>query len=877
MSEKIGHRTNRRDFLRNTSLLAGSLVIGKAVKESYGSEISPDKKECLNVREENNGIIIDAPFFSFCFHTKNKLKPLWWHNKLSNRRLDIRNGREIEFTTGLPGGKIYMSNLKILKLPKVGYSELNEVVFELFDDKLKAKVFVVYYWNGKEPVLKKRVKILNQGETTWNRLLDIHLGTYDMDLIPYSDKDFPVLVPKRPRSVEMVLWDDPAGRERGYPAYLENQFFVCLAHPSGFSLLSGNKLKLRHHPGIFLNPGDEFNSFEAVYGVSKPGEARSEFKKHLYSRMRRVLRGQDHPYAIIDTCGAQNETKEKFDGVSENWCLENISKLYQAKSETDLCFDNYVIEFWHDIKGNLIQCNPERFPNDFEKIVPALNNMGTNLGLWISSGYEPHGAKETMDIWTIGANPDLVHCSTTGDGKGRICRSTPPANQMYIEGFIHHIRNNHIRQIKLDSGGGSDSVTETTYNRMPLCNNSNHNHLPGILYSIEANHNAQIEFLNAIDKECREVFLTLYWGHHSPWWLLHGNTVYDIGLRMEMASLAFTPALFVRSGNVRRLDQGRYIAAKDYPAIAWDSLGVALSDWAWNGRQGYEKWQEGVVMDMCRGSMLLHIWSHNDGIPAEERPQMAEFIHLFKASPDCFKNSYAIGNPFKDDWWGYCCTNGKKAFIAIDNGSWEDQLIQMELNSSWGLPDDVEWDIYCWYPNHIKFRSINNGSFGEKEKIIIRPFSAVLLEIVPHGSRPALKHPIWKEKIMPVQFSESSQSIKISSDIFNDERRLDFQVKGLLPAFKKGGWLAVTTEFVKDGQPFFSLNNEPQNLKGRLDGNDVEFITALNNGHFPAPWQTYRLLINKGASKKEFHLSGNLNFTDKDVELKISAYYIPKD
>ena len=861
------NKFNRRQFLSISSLCTGGLLTQSFNNSSIQDNYSTEPSDKLNVKKEGKEYTIESPSFAFCLSTSDGLKALWWHNKLSNRKLNMGNGDEVEFAMGLPDSKITKPRLKIISSPGIGFSPLNEVHFELYADEADAKVTVTYSWNGAEPVLSKVVSITNNGTTAWDRLMDIHLGTYTTDSVPFKDPDWPVLVTKLPwGSAELDYWEEPAGRVRGYPSYLENQFFVGLAHPSGFSLLNGQKLELHHHPGVLIEPGSEFTSVPALYGVAEKDQARAAFKRYIYSRMRRVLRGHDRPYAIIDTCGAQDNTGEKFDGVTEKWCMDHISKLAQAQNDAGLHFDNYVIEFWHDPKGDIKECDPKRFPNNFDKVVPALNNIGTNLGLWLSSGYQY--AKETMDTWTIGANPVLIDCSTTGDGKGVICRSTPPANQMYIDGFVYQIRKNHIRQIKFDTAG------ENAHDITPLCNNPKHKHLPGVLYSIEANQNAQIELLTALDKECPDVFFTLYWGHLSPWWLMYADTVYDIGFRMEMASLALSPALFGRSSNVRRLDQGKYMAAKDYPDLSWDSLGIALSDWRWNNRLGSDKWQEGVLMDICRGSMLLHIWSDNDCMPVNDRPQMAEFINLLKASPECFRNPHAIGNPFKDDWWGYCCTDGRKAMIAIDNGSWEDQLVTLELNSLWGLADDVEWDIYCWYPDHVKYKSATGNSFGAKGKIAIRPFTAILLEIVPKGKKPALINNSWKEELMPVLFFERSKTIEVTSVISAGENGLDFSVNGKIPSLKRKGWFAVTTEFVKGGKPFQSLNNEPVSMNGSLNGKRVEFVAALNNALYPAPWQTYRLLVNEDSSGKEFQLSC-VTRLPKDVELIIKAHFVP--
>ncbi len=859
---------SRRNFLKNGVLLAGSMVVVAPL--TVNSAQTPEVRgadETMKIVKSGENYILESPFFEFCLDTRDGLRAVWWKNKLTGRKLNMGNGNEVEFTIGLPGSRIIQPKTKLSGYPKIGSQPLNESVFELVAEEVNARILVTYSWNGTEPILTKSVTLINEGTTTWNRLMDLYLGSYSTDAASYKDPDWPVLITKTPwGNADLADWNEPAGTLRGYPSYPENQFFVGLAHPSGYSLLNGQKLEIHHHPGMQIEPGNEFNSVQAVYGVAEKDQARAAFKKHIHSRMRRVLRGHDRPYAIIDTCGAQDNTGEKFDNVSEAWCLKHISNLEQSQKDAGLHFDNYVIEFWHDPSGTIRECDPKRFPNNFDKVAPALNSIGTNLGIWLSSGYQ--SSKTTLDTWTIGANPALIECSTTGDGKGVICRSTPPANQMYIDGLIYQIRKNHIRQIKLDTAG------ENAHDITPLCNNPKHKHLPGVLYSIEANQNAQIELLTALDRECPEVFFTLYWGHLSPWWLLYADTIYDIGFRMEMARLALPSALFGRSSNVRRLDQGKYMAAKDYPDLAWDSLGISLSDWRWNNRLGPDKWQEGVLMDICRGSMLLHIWSDNDGIPVKERAQMAEFINLLKALPDCFSHPVAIGNPFKDDWWGYCCTNGKRAMIAIDNGSWEDQLVTLELNAVWNLPDAVEWDIYCWYPGHTKFKPVSGSSFGAKAKIAIRPFTALMLEIVPKGHKPSLKKRNWKEEAIPVQFSENARKVEITTVKNKTEKGSGFTVTGKVPLIKGQGWLAITTDFVKAGKPFQSLSNKPTSMNGILAGKTAEFEPALNNPLFPAPWQTYRLRVNEDSSGKEFQLTCETEIP-KEVEIIFNARFVP--
>ena len=132
-----------------------------------------------------------------------------------------------------------------------------------------------------------------------------------------------------------------------------------------------------------------------------------------------------------------------------------------------------------------------------------------------------------------------------------------------------------------------------------------------------------IEFYRSLDRECPDVFIMLYWGYRSPWWLQYGDTVFDVGMHMEGASFSMYPALRARDSVTHRLDSGRWML-KDWPALGWDTLGVWLSDWPWNSRVGKEAWQGGVVMDISRGHLLAQLWSDTPYLSPDERRQMAD-------------------------------------------------------------------------------------------------------------------------------------------------------------------------------------------------------------------------------------------------------------
>ena len=228
---------------------------------------------------------------------------------------------------------------------------------------------VTYRWEAQEPVLHKFVEITNRGANPV-RILNVRLGNYQTG-------------------------STVSDGEQGFPVYIEQDFFVGLAHPYGWAMGQEETVRLRQYPGTKLHPGETFRCMEAVYGVAPSAQARKSFLTHLQGRMRRVVRGHNRPYAIFEPFGGQPGGEGNFD-QKESYVLDNIAKVAEGQRNSGCHFDCYSIEFWVDYHGDLTKADPQRFPDGFTKISPALKEIGTALGLWIDSSFE---------LWSVGGNP----------------------------------------------------------------------------------------------------------------------------------------------------------------------------------------------------------------------------------------------------------------------------------------------------------------------------------------------------------------------------------------------------------------------------------------------------------------------------------------
>jgi len=726
--------------------------------------------------------------------------------------------------------------------------EQAEVVFNLnSDSNLSAKI--AYKWNSTESVLHKYVSMSNTGPVDI-RLMNIRLGSYKTNA-PATDG------------------------EQGFPVYLDDQFFIGIAHPSGWVIGQDATVLLKQYPGKMLIPRDTFECMESVYGVIEPGKARAGFLSHVKSQSRRVLKGHDKPYAILEAFGARSDGDEfwglgNFD-ESEEFLLDNISKVAEGQRESGCHFDLYSIDFWVDNNGDLQQADPKRFPNGLSQVLDEIKKLGTSPGLWIDS---------SMPEWTIGGNP-VVRSTYTFDpahatDRPTLCRATDPVKTIYSTAFRHHIRENGIRMIKFD-------------NLQSICYNTNHDHLPGI-YSTEAIQSSVIGTLRDLDNECPDVFLMLYWGYRSPWWLLHADTLFEPGLAIEAAHPADKPTLYVRDSVTVGLDQAQWFC-KDVPSLGKDSLGVWLSSWKWNSSIGKERWQEAFVMDICRGSLLAQPWSDNSWLSPSEREQMAEFIALLKASPECFSNPrFIIGNPWKNEPYGYCCTNGERAFVAINNCVWSDTDVKLELNEKWGLDANKQWDIYRWYPNKAKLIG-ESDSFQGSVTISMRPFDVVLLELVPVGNKHSLKHEFITSPV-PSTFSESTCTVPIevapSSDgitlrVPREDQPTDiptiqprmFSISGCIPECESDGCLVVTTEISLEKKAAMQFEGKDFAAQVEINGRRVKADPVVRNESYSVCWQAWRIPVSQNDSQKPFNVDvAVLALAEYDVSF--NAWFIPE-
>lgn len=657
--------------------------------------------------------------------------------------------------------------------------------------------------------------------------------------------------------------------EQGFPVYADDSFFIGLAHPSGFAMGENGRIRLRQHPGIEIQPGEDWLSMEAVLGVTPEGKARKGFLDHLQTRMRRMRRGHDHPYAFAEPFGGRmNGNQEELERYwlfgyfdeTEDYLLDHLDKVEAVQKQTGCQFDAYFLQFWHDYNGTLKEPNPKSFPRGLTPVFDRIRALGMEPGLWIDSSWE---------LWSCGGNPAVAGCHTHdpayGTDRDTLCRAADPYRTIFTEAFVHHVRDQGIKFLKFD-------------NLQACCFNPAHGHLPG-RHATEAIQNAVISTLGKLDEICPEVFIMLYWGHRSPWWLLHADTLFEPGLQIEAAHPGGSPTLFARDSVVAGLDQAHWFC-RDLPALGKDSLGVWMSEWKWNSMLGTERNAEGFVMDLCRGNLLIQPWSDPGFLDFKGRETLGRIIALLRARPECFANSrFILGNPWKYEPYGYCCTDGKRAFLAINNCTWEFRNISLDL-VSWEMDPQAAWAAVRWHPDPAALPAVNS-----RATIPLKPFEIVLLEIYPLNEQPSLGENLpagWlaqakqtrqtamettlleETRAKPGEFPRPPGALPpVAADIHYVKRL--YRIAGETGP----GLFCLTAELRKDGLPC-ALENLGDHFQ--LSGAD-DAVAILGRKAFSTPWQGWRI-PRPSAGRFLYHLEAML---PHGVSLALQGRLLPLD
>ncbi len=544
---------------------------------------------------------------------------------------------------------------------------------------------VTYAWSVTEPVLSRRISIENRS--------DVKLPLLDIDLCEFETGS-----------------ETASSGGVGFPAYVDEQFHVSSTHPASLNQYDHGHLHVRHFHGRELAAGERVELPETILGVAAAGDGRAAFRECVQRRARRLLRNHRRAYNVFlpmndDETFFKDETRE----------LSSLEACERLQADKVIQFDAFILGYFAiDAGGDFLQFDAQRWPKGGDDFLQRLRHTGMKLGMGLA-GTSPIS-------WSLGRNPALCDSMNTTYSAGTFCMAAPAYRTLVNRGM-----RDYVRQFGMEF-----FVIDQTVHR---CHNPHHGHRIGN-YSVTASFDACMDLFQRLDQENPDLFIQLYWGFASPWWLQWADTLFEPkGLLMEARNPTEQPTLFFRDSVTLGLDRAHEFAS-EVPRCGKDSLGIWLTKNLWNSDTGPDRWAEGLVMDLCRGNLLAQLWGHPDMLSPAEWRDAARLIGLLRDQPQCFAQPrLVLGDPWKDPLYGYCCTDGDRAFIALNNCSWSEAVAELELNPRWGLSGDGPWTVSRWWPHPARIESAaGDHRFASTMRYPLRPFEVVLLEVVREGA-----------------------------------------------------------------------------------------------------------------------------------------------
>jgi hypothetical protein len=516
----------------------------------------------------------------------------------------------------------------------------------------------------------------------------------------------------------------------GTPVFLADEAFIAFEHPAGLNQGDAGRVRLIHFPGRRLPPGGKWRSNVALLGVSKAGAALDQFTSYIQEKSPRKKKALSlfTPYGINNQwggCGALDD-EQTLDVL-------NILEKWEKRG---FKFDYFTMDTgWMDHASDLTRFAPQCFPTGPAKIVERVQALGMKLGLWFST---------TGGGWSCGENPAVVPSIIPRAGSDEppqpsqvayrngyianggvpelLCLASEPYFHILRNAVLYHIKENHLKFFKLDSGAY-------------YCNSTTHDHLPG-KYSMEAMYDRLLDIAASARQADPDVYVMWYWGVRSPFFALHGDSIFESGLFMEGSATSWFPSLYYRDSVTLNLDQSTQFA-NTIPPINKDSLGIWLSDIRWGNFMGNERWREALIMDLGRGNLLFpQIWSDIYLLNVEDVEFLKRIDKLVKGNESLFlRRRNILGDPWKNEVYGYANASGTHGFLFINNVHFSARKAALVLGPVIGLEASpgTPMEIFSHFPDQTRIAKNDGRRFqaGETVDVWVRPFEVLMLEVRP--------------------------------------------------------------------------------------------------------------------------------------------------
>ena len=682
----------------------------------------------------------------------------------------------------------------------------------------------------------------------------------------------------------LTVGDVVTGGGPGFPLFLADEAWLAVEYPSGDNQAQGGQLTLSHFPGRRLRRGESYTSHAALVSVSESGQAEASFVRYIDARARRKRR----VLSIYTPFGVNNQWGP-CSTLTDEETLHVLRRL-EAWQKEGVRFDYFTLDTgWVDPSSDLTAFRPTCYPNGPTEVVRKVEALGMQFGLWFATSWAAESCWDHPAAWPGDSAPTMGYLNgvpARAHFGGSLCFGYRPYVDMLRHAVLHHIREHGVRFVKLDGG---------SYH----CDSAEHGHLPG-KYSTERMCDNLVELADAAREAAPDVFVMWYWGLRSPFWALHGDSIFESGLHMEGSGTSGTPTLYYRDSVTLAQDQNAQ-HARLIPPLVKDSLGVWLADTRWGNFMGQERWRESLVMDLGRGSLLFpNLWGDLYLLDEADVTFLAWISQLARGNEALFLHRRTIlGDPWRDEVYGYAHCEGERGFLFLNNAHFAARSAELRLDESIGLsaPRGARLNIRARFPEEALLRGAAGSPVhvGDTLAVWLRPFETLMLEIMPAGQETTelpvrtlseedardLGAPLALERALPaleVQFVEAARFARQGST----QQAQGYRAQ-LPPLDGPQPILAVAVQLRQGGEEwrYSPVVAEIVQVRARIAGRNVQLVPVPDARQFGntqkagCSWVVYKVRLSREWSGKPVELAVHA-WLPEGVEAHTEAWVVKR-
>ncbi len=466
----------------------------------------------------------------------------------------------------------------------------------------------------------------------------------------------------------------------GQPVFAKD-LFLGIEFPAAYSQTENhNIVRSWHYVAQKLPTKGSYFSHWAVLGFSKFNAVQQTFFQYIRQLRPRL----DQPFVLYNTWyDIRNFSYAKLLATIHDF-EQTLIKRYQ------LHLDAFVIDDGWDNVHSLWEIDSSKFAQGFEPLRRALNKFGSHLGLWISPWNGYGKARNQRVQWAA------EHGYKTSGS--HLCLGDDVYFNLFKKKTLQYLQEADLSFYKIDGF-------------LSVCNETNHNHLPGI-YSRHALTARFVEILKALRQANPNIFIDITVGTWlSPWWLQYADAVWMTGA--DYGHAEGVPAFSERDKAITFRDFTLY---KDFVKQQFQfPLSNVMTHGIIKGKlnllggkdETLRDWMNNVVMYFARGVMMWELYISPEILSRQEWDFLAATMKWAYQNQEVLKNtSFLGGNPYQKQIYAYLHWTKDKYLLILRNPFVKPQTVSFTYHQLFGQMEQRSFVAQNLFPQHYFHASI---------------------------------------------------------------------------------------------------------------------------------------------------------------------------